>query len=102
MSKLIRNGQKRTSPTRSSKTGAIGLILKFTLEKLPGVLILFDLTLSAFILFSNVHFIVLFLFVFLFSCSRVKSNFYVNKALLPSGSTHVLSLHKLRLSPLIY
>lgn len=102
MSKLIRNGQKRTSPTRSSKTGAIGLILKFTLEKLPGDLILFDLTLSAFILFSNVHFIVLFLFVFLFSCSRVKSNFYVNKALLPSGSTHVLSLHKLRLSPLIY
>jgi len=70
------------------------LDLKFTFEKLPGVVILFYLT--------SFYFILKIICILSFTRSRVKLNFNVNKALLPSESTLVLSLHELRLSPLIY
>lgn len=81
------------------------LDLKFTLENsLEGLifknsLILFNFT--CFILFFS-FFEYSFRFFLFFTLSRLKSDFYVNKALLPSESTLLLSLHELRLSPLIY
>lgn len=70
------------------------LFLKFS----PG----FYLTLSGYLLTLNVFLYYLLLELVLKPAAGFLSDFYVNMALLPSGPAHVLSLHRLRLSPLIY
>lgn len=88
---------------RNNKTkqnnGAIGLIWNYPVFKfVPG----FYLTLSGYFLTLNVILYYLLLLWVLKPAAGFISDLYVNMALLPSEPTRVLSLHRLRLSPLIY
>ena len=83
------------SPTHCSETGAIGSILNSPLKNFAWG---YDFIwfYPFFLFFCNVF------FFFLLPAAGFKSDIYVNTALPPSESTHVLSLYELRLSPLIY